>query len=133
MTDIAMDAVRASIPPGKALVVHDDDALRPMLCEMLQWFGFEAAAANNGADALALLASDGPFGLFLTDVRIAGSMDGAALAATAKALYPSMLIVVITDFNGDLLHSMPEGISVLSKPFLMRDLQAQLLRLPSSN
>lgn len=73
-----------------------------------------------------MLASEGPFELLLTDIRMPGAMDGAALAAAAKAAYPSLMIVIITGFPGDALASIPEGIPVLAKPFLLRDLEDQL-------
>jgi CheY-like chemotaxis protein len=133
MTDLPTDATAPFPPPRKALVVDDEDALSPLFCEMLQFIGFETVSASNGADALAVLASDGPFDLLLTDVRMPGSVDGAALATTAKADYPSLMIVVITGFGGDALASVPEGIPVLAKPFLLRDLEAQLKRMRSSD
>ncbi len=100
---------------------------------MLQFIGFETVSASNGDDALAMLASEGPFDLLLTDVRMPGSVDDAALATTAKAACPSMMIVVITGFGDDALTSVPEGIPVLAKPFLLKDLEAQLQRMRSSD
>jgi hypothetical protein len=44
-----------------------------------------------------------------------------------------MMIVVITGFGGNALASIPEGVPVLAKPFLLSDLEAQLQRLRSSD
>lgn len=133
MNDLSADATASSNPPRKALIVDDDEALGLLFCEMLQFIGFETVAVSNGADALSMLASDGPFDLLLTDIRMPGDMDGAALATAAKATYPSLMIVVITGFPGDALASIPEGVPVLAKPFLLRDLENQLQRMRSSD
>jgi len=133
MSDSPTNAAISSNSPLRALVVDDNEVLGQLFCEMLQFIGFEAVSASNGADALSLLASGGPFDLLLTDVRMPGSLDGSALATTAKAAYPSLMIVVITGFGGNALASIPEGVPVLAKPFLLSDLEAQLQRMRSSD
>lgn len=133
MFDSLAGSAVASASLRRAVVVDDDEVLGPLFCEMLQFIGFETVSANNGADALSVLESQGPFDLLLTDVRMPGCVDGAALATAAKAAYPSMMIVVITGFGGNALASIPEGVPVLAKPFLLSDLEAQLQRLRSSD
>ena len=133
MTDAPADATVSATPPRRALVVDEDDVLGPLFCDMLQFIGFETIYASNGADALRLLASERPFDLLLTDGSMSGSVDGAALATTIKAAYPSMMIVVITGFGGNALAPVPEGIATLAKPFLLSDLEAQLQRLRLSD
>lgn len=133
MTESPTDAIAPCTPPRRALVVDDDEALGTLFCEMLQFIGFETVSASNGVDALSVLASEGSFDLLLTDVRMPGALDGAALATTAKAAYPSMMIVVITGFGGNALASIPEGVPVVAKPFLLSDLEAQLQRLRPSD
>lgn len=111
-----------------ALVAEDDDGVRPIFCEMLQYLGFETVAANSGMQAFELLQANF-FDLLLTDVRMPGAMDGAALASAARQLHPEMMIIVVTGFGGQAVSQIPQGTPVLPKPFMMSDLQAQIEKL----
>lgn len=127
--NMATHAEGARLPPSvrpKALVVDDDEYIRPTLSEMLGVMGFGIVDARGGSEALALLASEGPFDLLLTDVQMPGEIDGADLAAMAKQLYPAMLIIVNTGFGGDTLAMVPSGVPILKKPFAISDLLAHI-------
>lgn len=107
----------------RALVVDDEYTIRPVLCGMFELLGFDAVEAASADEALAKLESDPAFDALLTDVQMPGSMNGVTLATLVKQRYPSMLIVVMTGFDGNALSELPQGIPVLWKPFRLNDIR----------
>ncbi|WP_458789000.1 response regulator [Dyella jiangningensis] len=118
--------VGAAIP--QALVVEDSDDLRQLFCTMLGALGFAATGASNADEALALLHTAGPFDLLLTDVNMPGTIDGSVLAAMARRLFERLLIIVVTAEPGQALAELPHDVTVLAKPFYLRELAAEIDR-----
>ena len=112
----------------QALVVEDSDDLRQVFCTMLGALGFAATSASNADEALALLHTAGPFDLLLTDVNMPGSMDGSVLAGMARRLFERLLIIVVTAEPRQDLGELPHDVSVLAKPFYLRELADQINR-----
>jgi len=112
----------------RALVVEDGDDLRHLFCTMLGELGFAATGASNADEALVLLHAAGPFDLLLTDVNMPGSMDGAVLAAMARRFFDRLLIIVVTAEPRQSLATLPHDVPILAKPFLLRELAAQINR-----
>ena len=79
---------------SKVLVVDDEPVIRNFLVRVLQREGYEVRAASDGRQALAMLAA-GPFDLLLTDIKM-DHMDGVALLAEAKSLYPDLAVILLT-------------------------------------
>ena len=67
----------------RALIVEDDAAERIRLQCMLERLGFEVVTAENGADALALMAGDFQPGLIVSDWQMP-QMDGPTLCRTVR-------------------------------------------------
>lgn len=112
-----------------ALVVNNDDGVRLMLCEMLHVLGFDTVASGSAVKALALLEAVASYDLLVTDVRMPGDMDGAELASAARALRPTMKIIVVTGFGGQSMAQIPDGTPILSKPFVTSELKEQIEKL----
>src|SRR6266545_290994 len=55
----------------------------------------EVWTATSGADALALLARDGPPEVIISDMRMPG-MDGAVFLSKARQLYPETVRLLLT-------------------------------------
>jgi two-component system response regulator VicR len=62
----SLDAAPA-VTPLRILVAEDEAPLREILAEGLRDEGFEVTTASNGAEALELYVSDGPFDVVLLD------------------------------------------------------------------
>ena len=93
------------------LVVDDEPLILDLTASMLEEFGCEVLAADNGEDALARLAQDPRVSLLITDVQMPG-MSGYELAAQARKRWPDLRVVVMSgnDLGG-------KGYAVVRKPF----------------
>ncbi len=113
----------------RILLAEDDDSMRLYLGRALERVGYSVDAVDRGTAALALLSSQ-RFDLLLTDI-VMPEMDGIELAQKASVLAPEMRVMFITGFAAVALKAgkaAPEA-KVLSKPFHLRDLVAEVDRL----
>jgi DNA-binding response OmpR family regulator len=78
---------------SRVLLVEDEFLVCDMMAEALSEHGFEVYAAANAKDALRHLNCGGPCDILLTDINLAGSIDGAALARIARQLRPTLPVV----------------------------------------
>lgn len=104
----------------KILVVDDEESVRVILKQMLEEGGYKAAVASNGEEALALLKAS-PFDMLVSDINMP-VMDGVALLAKSRELYPDMPVVFITAYGKDkiIIEAMKIGLKdYIEKPFSM--------------
>ena len=76
------------------LVAEDDILVRMMVTEELRKQGFNVAEAKNADEALSIFDSGVPIHLVLTDIQMPGTHDDVRLAATIRAEYPDVKLVV---------------------------------------
>jgi two-component system cell cycle response regulator CpdR len=115
---------------GSILLAEDDDSMRQFLVRAIERAGYDVVAVDRGTAALPYIAS-GKFALLLTDI-VMPEMDGIELAQRAAALAPNMRVMFITGFAAVALNKgsgAPSDAKVLSKPFHLRDLVAELDRI----
>ena len=113
----------------RILLAEDDDSMRVYLARALERTGYHVVAVDNGLAALPLLESE-PFDLLLTDI-VMPEMDGIELAQKAAVLAPDIRVMFITGFAAVALKAgrkTPDA-KVLSKPFHLRDLVAEVERM----
>jgi two-component system, cell cycle response regulator CpdR len=111
------------------LLAEDDDSMRTYLARALEKVGYRVVAVEHGLAALPLLESE-PFDLLLTDI-VMPEMDGIELAQKAAELAPGIRVMFITGFAAVALKAgrkTPDA-KVLSKPFHLRDLVAEVERM----
>ena len=131
-------AAPASTPPGeraaasparvrpRVLIVEDDEAIRALLVRALEQNGYIVVTASDGDEGIAILKTKGKFDLLLTDLVMQGT-GGAGVVAEARALAPTMKIVVASGFVGDRkAQGLPDDVVWLQKPFSAKDLLALL-------
>jgi signal transduction histidine kinase len=110
----------------KVLVIDDDDALRQALTTALTVFGYETAAATNGADGVAQARAWLP-DLILCDVNMPG-LDGRAVLQMLRA-DPTIGTRQIVLMTGNQEHTpLREGMNLgaddyLPKPFELNQLK----------
>nr|MDA8163981.1 sigma 54-interacting transcriptional regulator [Desulfobacteraceae bacterium] len=83
--------------PASILVVDDDQAHRFMLVAMLSTWGWQAAEADDGAIAVALV-GERSFDAILMDVRMA-RMGGMEALRKIHALNPAIPVVIMTAYS----------------------------------
>src|SRR5437763_16882154 len=77
----------------RVLLVEDEFLLADMMAEVLGQHGFEVFTVANAKDALRHLTCGSPCDILLTDIKLAGSIDGTALARLARGLRPNLPVV----------------------------------------
>ena len=82
------------MPIKNVLVVDDDRLSRQFLVEAVRSLGYTVSQAENGEDALELVAKDHP-DLVLTDLRMPGT-DGLALAEAIAERTEGLPVVLVT-------------------------------------
>ena len=68
-------------PKPIVLVVEDNNAVRDVAAAMIEEMGFETIVASNGPEGLEIIKSRDDLELVLSDVIMAGGMNGPELAA----------------------------------------------------
>ena len=114
----------------RILLAEDDNDMRRFLERNLRKAGYEVAAFENGRAAYERLQEE-PFSLLLTDI-VMPEMDGIELARRASEYDPHLKIMFITGFSAVALNpetGAPHDATVLSKPFHLRELVAEVDRL----
>ena len=113
---------------GHVLVVDDEGAIRDMLARLLRKHGLSVTTATDGLDALRHIEGDEPFDLLVTDMIMPG-MDGSELIAAARARRPSLAVLAISGYAGDLARrNISADVPWLQKPFSAHDLIAAIDR-----
>jgi signal transduction histidine kinase len=89
-TTVVLDLPRETPAVGTVVLADDDAAFRQVLRGMLTGIADRLIEAENGSQALAILAEN-PVDLVLADMRMPG-LDGAALLARLPASVPAIII-----------------------------------------
>jgi len=114
---------------SRILLAEDDQVMREYLTRALQRSGYAVTAVDRGTAAIPLLETES-FDLLLTDI-VMPEMDGIELAQRAGEMCKDLRVMFITGFAAVTLKAgktMPQA-RVLSKPFHLRDLVAEVDRL----
>ncbi|HKD46089.1 MAG TPA: response regulator [Rhizomicrobium sp.] len=112
------------------LLAEDDESLRKFLAAALAKAGHAVTDFGDGSDAYECLKGFN-FDLLLTDIVMPG-MDGIELAKRAAELNDGLKIMFITGFAAVALHpaaGAPRQAKVLSKPFHLREIVAEVERM----
>lgn len=111
--------------PKAILVVDDEEDIRELISEVLVNAGHTVKSAENGAEALALLASYTP-DIIVSDINMP-IMDGIEFFSSAKVLQPDyaerFIFVagdLLTEKNAIFLRN--KNINIIEKPFQPKDL-----------
>ncbi|MGL3106694.1 response regulator [Bradyrhizobium sp. BR 1432] len=103
-----------------ALIVEDDVMQREMLSLLLEESGYQVIQCESAEDAERVLDQNaGALCLMLTDVQLAGSMNGVELAHVAKERNPKLDVVVTS--GRPLKQPLPAGAKFWAKPWAPLD------------
>ncbi len=100
----------------RVLVVDDEEVVRLGYRRVLSGDGFTVMAAEDGAEALSLMAGR-RFDVVLLDLRMPG-MDGLALLRAIKERWPECEVVVVTGYPS--IESAKEAVRLGAYDYLMK-------------
>jgi DNA-binding response OmpR family regulator len=83
------------------LIVDDDTAILKVLARGFEFYGKKVFTAENGPDGWNLFMKEG-MATVLTDIRMPGEFDGAALACRIRRQSPDSTIAVMTGGDGEI-------------------------------
>jgi CheY-like chemotaxis protein len=129
----ATEPVIESVRGGSetVLVVEDDALVRKHAVAQVLALGYATLAANNAAEALALIDDHPDIDLLFTDVVMPGAMNGRQLADEALRQRPQLKVLFTSGYTQDaLLHHgrLDPGVLLLAKPYRRTDLARMVRR-----
>ncbi len=115
----ASTAIDAS-PGGLALLVEDNPEVAEVTLAMLAQLGYRVHAERNAVTALQSL-ERGNFDLVVSDILMAGPMDGLALAGAVRKSRPALPVLLVSGYSQAAASAAAEFV-VLRKPFQLAEL-----------
>ena len=115
---------------ARILIAEDEESIRKLVARALAQDGHDITTANDGAEALDVLAREGgTFELLLTDIRMP-VMDGIALALAATQNHPALTVLLMTGYADQ--RERANGIDaivhdVVPKPFTLATIRAAVM------
>ena len=116
------------------VVVEADDDQRSLAATVFEEAGFKVVECASAEAAAAVIdAKRGEIAMIFTDVRLAGAMDGVALAQIARDKTPTVPVVVTSGASGERLRELPARAEYIQKPWRALELlmRAERLRVDS--
>jgi CheY-like chemotaxis protein len=110
----------------RVLIADDEDSMRALVARAIAMDGHDTVTAQDGAEALEILAREGgAFDLLLTDIQMP-VMDGIGLALSVARDFPKLKILLMTGFadqreRASNLNAIVHD--VIAKPFSVADIR----------
>jgi DNA-binding response OmpR family regulator len=103
------------------MVVEDESSLRRLTERVLRSAGYDTLGFASAEEALqSLQQGTPPVDLLLTDVMLAGVLQGNGLALAARSVRPDLPVLFMSGYCRDALTvagRLHEGVNLLQKPF----------------
>jgi len=108
---------------GTVLLVEDEPMVRSVAERALTRHGYTVITADNGEDALEVLAKGEPIDLLISDVVMPG-MDGPTMVREARESWPDLKILFMSGYAEEQLRKSIdiENVNFLPKPFSVTEL-----------
>ncbi len=120
---------------GSILLVEDDELVRTMTADTLEYLGFTPLVADNPQDAIEMCRNPAtPVDLVITDVVMPG-MKGTDLRDRLLDLRPGLKVLFVSGYTSNVIvrHGMLKpGVDFLQKPFSVEGLAAKIEELLSN-
>jgi PAS domain S-box-containing protein len=112
------NAALEKLEGGTALLVEDNPEVAKVTEQMIEQLGYRVQRAGGAKEALEL-AESAPFDLVISDIVMAGPMDGVGLARALRQRQPDLPVVLVTGFASSVTEL---EFAVLRKPFEVSNL-----------
>ena len=108
---------------GTVLLVEDEPMVRSVAERALTRHGYKVITADNGEDALEIIARNEPIDLLISDVVMPG-MDGPTMVRQARQSRPDLKILFISGYAEEQLRKSIaiDNVGFLPKPFSVTEL-----------
>jgi PAS domain S-box-containing protein len=114
------------------LVVEDNPSVRDVAAAMIEDMGFEVIIACNGVEGLHHIEQRPEIDLVLSDVIMAGGLNGPEMAMKALAVRPDLKVLFMSGYAPGSLRQMqqdlPNAVDLVNKPFTRNDLTEKVKR-----
>ncbi len=114
-------------PPGNAtvLVVEDNQEVAEVCRSYLQQLGYRVVMADNAQAGLAIVRGGAAIDLVLTDIVMAGEMNGIDLARQLRSDHVKLPIILTTGYSTDVSLASNE-FPLIRKPYSLAELRKRL-------
>jgi CheY-like chemotaxis protein len=127
-------AVPKRLTTANVLLVEDEPDIRDLAADALREAGCTVIQAKDGPSGLNALragldADGGTIDILVADVGLPGGLNGRQLADAARALSPTLPVLLITGYAGEALGpgvQLDQPMELLSKPFALDALAARV-------
>jgi PAS domain S-box-containing protein len=112
---------------GIVLIVEDNPEVADISVSMLEQLGYQVQVVSRAEDAVTAIAETA-FDLVVSDIVMAGDMDGLALARVIRERQPGLPVLLVTGYS----HTIQEAsadFAVLRKPFKLAELSRMASRM----
>ena len=135
MPEVPVVAEVSATAPSKrplVLVVEDNPSVRDVAAAMIEDMGFDVLVAASGAEGLQAIRERRDIDLVLSDVIMAGGMNGPEMALKALKVRPELKVLFMSGYAPGSLRQMqeelPNAIDLVNKPFTRSDLTEKVKR-----
>jgi PAS domain S-box-containing protein len=121
--EVEQESTCDELPSGSesVLLVEDEPLVRANTERQLVLLGYNVVTASNGREAVALFENGFRPNLLLSDVIMAGGMNGRELAERLREQYPALRVLYMSGYTSGVLADgdggIPEGVNFIGKPF----------------
>jgi CheY-like chemotaxis protein len=105
------------VPPTVVLIVEDEPLIMLATSLMITDFGYRVLEAENAAHAISILELHPEITIVVTDIQMAGAMDGLDLARYAARRWPPLYFIIVSGGLTPSIEQMPAGAMFLAKPY----------------
>lgn len=99
------------------LLVEDEFLIRLDTVDRLEAAGFDVIEASDADEAIQILEAGAQVRILFTDVEMPGSMDGFALARTARNRWPPIEVIIASGRRRTDTIALPDRAHFFAKPF----------------
>jgi CheY-like chemotaxis protein len=113
------------------LIVEDNDAVREVAAAMIEDMGFAVLSANSGPEGFKIIEANAAIDLVISDVIMAGGMNGPDLARKALKARPDLKFLFMSGYAPGSVRQMqdlPDTVDLVHKPFSRSDLTAKVMK-----
>jgi two-component system cell cycle response regulator CpdR len=114
------------------LIVEDEPLILMVLADYLSGLGYRVLQAENGEQALEILATKPHLDLMVTDFRLPGGISGVKIAEPAVLLRPDLKVIFISGYPAEIEETnspIARKAPILAKPFDLDTLHQQIEKL----